>query len=540
LDKLEKVFAELTKARDEINRAWEEVAPGDDIWREGLLRLATGRSVSGATADRVAAELAAWSTGIAWPACAPTLNITQIHAIYPEVSSESCHDLVRILKRVNYDEHHWREDLSEVIAKEFGIQGYTKGEVNAALKRIETVLPLAASLETRLRRHVVQSTARLFSASIDAITDTPIDTMLAQWRDRYTLPEPNDLSAEAKALLFHVSNWAGDVETLLLTTLPRAITVVARPVRQWERFDLLETYAEALRQLIVEISHYEPVTLETYAWLVGTLRALGRAVPTILPRERRRLTDLVAAEVSSWLREQRLPAFVADLSADELHAIFPGAEAETITSLPHLLHRDAGTTARTLISRDLPTALGLDTDTEVWTEQDVEGAVEQLADACRLVEALPNSLRERLLVEIGLIFGLDPVPTSSTYLLAQMRDWRSNYVILPNDPLSSNAQLLYDALGGAEDDADGLLLQRLPSRITEVRAAYSSWPRWSVHDRYLDALRVAAGEIAEHGKVGAGSESADALWHEFRKRLGALNADDRRWVVKAFRDEFQQ
>src|SRR5262249_50305404 len=31
LDKLEKVFAELTKARDEINRAWEEVAPGDDI-----------------------------------------------------------------------------------------------------------------------------------------------------------------------------------------------------------------------------------------------------------------------------------------------------------------------------------------------------------------------------------------------------------------------------------------------------------------------------------------------------------------------------
>jgi len=540
LDKLEKVFAELTKARDEINRAWEEVAPGDDIWREGLVRLATGRSVSGVSADRAATELAAWTTGIAWPACARTLSITQVQAIYPEVGTESCHDLVCILKRADYDQHRWREDLLEVLPKEFGIQGYTKGEVNAAIKRIETVLPLAASLETRLRRHVLQHIARLFGTSIDTPADTPVDTVLIQWRDCYAIPEANDLSAEAKGLLFHIGAGADNAETLLLTILPRAIGAVGRPVHQWDRFDLLETYAEALRQLILEISNYEPVIPETYAWLVGTLRALHRATPANLPRERRRLTDLVATEVSSWLHEQRLPAFVADLSMDELHSIFPDADTQTLTALIQMLRRDASPAARTLISLDLPIALGLDPRTEVWMGQDVDNAIERFTIVCRLVEVLPSSLRERLIVEIGQIFVSSTVATASADILAQMRDWRAAYVILPNDPLSSDARVLYDSLGGAEDDADDLLLQRLPSRIAEVRGAYGSWPRWSMRECYLSALQAAAGEIVEHGKVGPGSESADALWREFRERLSALGNDEQRWVVKTFRDEFQQ
>jgi len=540
LDKLEKVFTELTKARDEINRAWESVALGDEIWREGLVRLASGRTISGVTADRTATELAAWSMGVAWPTYAHTLDTRQIQAIYPELSTENCNDLMQILNRANYDEHRWHEDLLEALPKEFGIQGWTRGEVNAALKRIEAVLPLAASLETHLRRHVLNRIARLFSANINITDDTPVDIVMAQWYERYTIPDPNDLSTEAKSLLFHIGAGVGDTETLLLTTLPRTIGAIARPVRQWERFALLETYIESLQQLIREISSYEPVTPETYTWLVGAFQSLRRATPASPPRERRRLTELVATELRSWLREQRLPAFVSDLSADELYGIFPNTEAQTMTALTHMLRRDANSTAQVLISQDLPTALDLDPRTELWVEQDVNTAIERLATVCRLVEALPNGLRERLLIEIGQIFVSDTLPNTSADVLSQMRDWRADYVILPHDSISSDARLLYDSLGGAEDDADGLLLQRLPLRINEVRSAYGNWTRWSMRECYLSALRAAAGEIAEHGKVGPGSNSADVLWNEFRKRLGNLGDDEQRWVVKTFRDEFQQ
>jgi len=540
LDKLEKVFAELTKARDEINRAWEEVAPGDDIWREGLVRLATGRSVSGVSADRAANELAAWSAGIAWPACTQTLSVTQIQAICPEASPESCHDLVRLLKRADYDQHHWREDLLEALPKEFGIQGYTKGEVNVAIKRIETALPFANSLETRLRRYVLQRIAKLFADGIEAPADAPVDTVFTQWRECNAIPEPNDLSAEAKSVLFHVGNWAGDAETLLLTTLPRAIGAVGRPVRQWERFDLLETFVGALRQLIVEISNYEPVTPAIYNWMVGMLRVLGRATSATPPHERSRLTDLVAAEVGAWLHDQRLPAFVADLSADELHGIFPDADTETIAALMHMLRHDAISAARRLISQDVPTALGLDLSLESWTEQAVEGALERIAVVRGLVERLPNSLRERVLVEIGQIFASNGMPASSADVLLQMRRWRAAYVILPDTSLSPDARLLYESLGSAEDDADGLLLQRLPSRISEVRAPYGSWPGWSTRECYLDALRTAASEIVKHGVVGPDSENAREVWNEFRRQLETLNDDEKRWILKAFRDEFQQ
>ncbi len=225
---------------------------------------------------------------------------------------------------------------------------------------------------------------------------------------------------------------------------------------------------------------------------------------------------------------------------DELHSIFPDADTQTLTALIQMLRRDASPAARTLISLDLPIALGLDPRTEVWMGQDVDNAIERFTIVCRLVEVLPSSLRERLIVEIGQIFVSSTVATASADILAQMRDWRAAYVILPNDPLSSDARVLYDSLGGAEDDADDLLLQRLPSRIAEVRGAYGSWPRWSMRECYLSALQAAAGEIVEHGKVGPGSESADALWREFRERLSALGNDEQRWVVKTFRDELQQ
>jgi hypothetical protein len=364
--------------------------------------------------------------------------------------------------------------------------------------------------------------------------------VLTQWRECYVIPEPNDLSAEAKSVLFHVGNWAGDAETLLLITLPRAIGAVGRPVRQWERFDLLETYVGALRQLIVEISNYEPVTPATYNWMVGTLRVLDRTTAATPPRERTRLIELVAKGIGAWLRDQRLPAFVADLSADDLHGMFPDADAQTIAALIHLLCRDAITVARRLISQDVPVALGLDLSPESWTEQAVDSALERFVLVRKLVERLPNRLREQVLVEIGQIFAPNGTLTSSNDVLSQMREWRAAYVILPDTTLSPDARLLYEALGSVEDDADGLLLRRLPSRISEVRTPYGNWLGWSTRECYLHALRAAASEIVKHGVVGPDTENARKVWSEFRRQLDTLNDDEKRWVLKAFRDEFQQ
>lgn len=542
LEKLEKVFSELTKARDEINRAWEEVAHGDDIWREGLARLASGRAMSGVSAERAAAELANWSGGVTWPACAQNLNATQIRTIYPEINPEAAHDLVRILKRATFDAERWREDLSDGLPKEFGVHGYTKGEVNAALRRIEAILPLAAGLEPRLRRYIMDKVARLFAAGIGAADGTPVNSVIAEWRDHFAIPEPNDLSADAKSLLFHVAAWGDDAETLLLTTLPRVISTVGKPVRQWESFEILDNYIEAVRRLIVEIADYEPLTPEAYAWLTGVIDALHRPAPVNLPRERKRLTDLVAAELAAWLREQQLPPFVADLGVDDLRAVFPNADVQMLATLTLLLCRNAERSARDLVSRDLPTALALDEDYGQWRQEEVDTALERLAVVCRCVEALPRSLRVQLLDEIGTIFAPSTNGTSApaTDLLSQARQWRSAYVILPSASLSANARLLYDTLGGAEDDVDALLLQRLPRRLKEIGEVYGRWPRWSVREQYLEALRAAAQEIAGHVVVDAGSTSAKTLWQEFREGLSRLGEDEQRWVIKTFRDEFQQ
>ncbi|WP_129675138.1 hypothetical protein [Candidatus Chloroploca sp. Khr17] len=538
LEKIEKVFNELTKARDEIDRAWAEVAQGDEIWREGLVRTVSGRAVSGVSADQAATELAAWNSELSWPACAQSLSPRQIREIYTEITPEAAHDLVVMLKRIDYDASRWRRDLIEGLPKELGVQGYTRSEVMAALRRLETVLPLAASLETRLQRHVQQQIVALFGATVGVAADATANEVLAQWRDRYSIPEPNDLSADAKSMLFHINNWAGEAEPLVLTTLPRALSAVGRPVRQWEQFDLLKSYVEALRSLLGEIASYEPLSAPAYRWLSGVLRATEREQAT-LPRERRKLTELVATELSVWLRERRLPPFVADLDLEQLRSIFPDADAPTLNALHWLLHREAVTAAQRLVSQALPVALGLPLEQTQWDEPGVKLAVERFVGVCHRVGTLPDTLRRGLYIEISQIFHAITPVTSSAELLAQMRAWRSSYVILPKDAVSDNARLVYESLAGREDDPDTLLLERLPAKMGEVREMYGRWRSWSLRDRYLHALKLSAEEIEQYA-VHRTNDQGEALWHDFRRRLAELGADEQRWVVKAFRDEFQQ
>jgi hypothetical protein len=537
LEKQERFFAELTKARDEIERAWKEVALGDDLWREGLARAASGRAMTGVSLEQVAAELFAWSNTVDWPACVATLTASQLQAIYPEVEPGVCRDLKQLLARASYDEQRWRQDLQEELAKAFGVQSFSRGEVTAAIRQLELALPLATSLSARLRRHVLEQAAHPFRESLSLPATAPIDELFAQWKERYTIPEPNDLSAEAKGLVFHVETGVADPESLLLTTLPRGVPAVGKPVAQWDSLDLLASYRAQLGKLITEIGRYEPVPPMLYAWLTGVFRAVrGRPLDNA-PRECRRLTELVANEVNAWLRGQQMPRFVAELSVDELNAVAPEGSAQTLAITHRLLTQKPGEALHSLVTVALPRAAGLAHDRADWEEPAIDRAVERLGEACRLVEALPARIRARLLGEIGRVFTPQATLDNLTHVL---REWRAEYVILPDDQLSSNARTLYDTLTALEDDAEGALLQRLPARITTVRAGYDSWERWDTKARYLDALGAAAQEISDRGKVEVRGQRAERLWHQFRQDLAALSPEERRQVVKLFRDEFKQ
>lgn len=410
-------------------------------------------------------------------------------------------------------------------------------EVAAALRRLETVLPLAASLETRLQRHVMQQIVQVFGRYVDVAAAAPAQTVLAAWQARHRIPEPNDLSAEAKSILFHSANWGNEAAPLLLTTLPRALSAVGSPVHQWEQFDLLKCYAEALGQRLAEIAQYEPLSIPVDGWLSGFLSAIERP-KTTLPRERRQLTALVAQELGEWLRERRLPPFVADLSLDDLRAILPASAETELTALMVLLQRDATNATHGLVSEALPGALGLPAEHEQWDAPSVTAAVTQLRAVCCHVGTLPAALRRELYRAIGQIFGAATAISSPAELLELMRTWRSSYVILPKDSVSANARLVYEALAGRENDPDALLLQRLPSRMAEVREAYGRWSNWSIRDHFLAALKQSAEEIAQYA-VNVTNDQAETLWQDFRRRIATLSVDEQRWVVKAFREEFQ-
>jgi hypothetical protein len=514
---------------------WKAVALGDELWRENLARAASGRTMTGVSIEQVAAELLAWSAGVEWPACARTLTNTQLQAIYPDVGADVCRDLGQLLARSAYDEQHWREDLQETLARAFGVHSFSRGEVEAAIKRITVVLPLATSLSSRIRRAVLERITQLFRANLDLPATTVTSEAITVWKNRCAIPDQNDLSPDAKGVLFHIQLSANDPESLLLTTLPRALTAVGRPVQQWETFDLIDAYAGQLAGLIAEISSYEVVTPAVDRWLAGMLQAVRRMPTDKLPQERRRLVDLAAGEVGVWLRGQRLPAFAANLSIAEIQAIVPGTDPRVIAAAQQLLQHYGSTALQSLVSTTLPDAMGLGADTDGWNGNDVDQAVAYFTAACRLVEALPQKLRYQLLGAIGQMFAPGAAPGD---LANTIRAWRANYVILPKDPLSANARVIYDSLGSLDDDIEGLLLYRLPTRITEVRAAYGNWSRWNTRDQYLDALGVAAKEITNLGKVDRTNGSADTLWSEFRERLARLSTDEQRWVVKAFRDEF--
>jgi hypothetical protein len=540
-DRLDKLEQEISKAKREIEEKWQQVASVEEIWLQGLARAASGREMTGVSADEAARQLALWSNSVTWPACAKNLSVEQVQQIFSELSLDRCRDVTFILARANYDEQHWRDELLEVLPKQFGSQSWHKQAVQEAIDRFTVSVNQAARLESQLRRHILARNARCFVSAV-GMQDMPLGEVLQAWRSHYNIPEPNDLSSEAKGLLFHVGEGLEEPETLFLVTLPRALATVAQPYRQWTNYSVIDNYVQQLEALLHEIDKYEPTTQQEYTWLTGIIRDGLHGQLAVAPREKHRLISVVAEQLSIWLQQKRLPTFALALSDAELASVFSNSEPIVITATSQLVQSNFADTNGTvdLLLHKLPETLGITSASDTWVDQDVNQALLKFKQVCELVISLPKALRRAVLNDVGHIFCQEAILETETDLLGYIREWRAAYVILPDEQLSPDARLLYDNLALAEEDMEGVLLERLPARIGEVHASYGQWKTWETKNRYITALSNAAKEIASRGQVNNAGNHVQVLWEEFCEQLKRLSNEDRRWIVKAFRDEFRQ
>ncbi len=557
LDRLARLEQEIVRAKGEIELQWQQVASGDEVWIHGIARAATGRDISGVKANLAARHLREWSLRIVWPSITRSITLQHVQNLYPELTSEQTTNVRKLLARVDYSEQRWLSELNDVLPREFGLQSWQKQDVQITLKSFAEAMRQAAGLESRLRRHVLDRVRAAFGASVALDESVPLAEVLAAWLAQYAVPEPNDLSVEAKAVLDHVRAGMSDPETLVLMTLPSTFGGdVGQSYQKWENYDVLERFDGQLHHVLHEIQTYQPTTVQEYEWLTGVVNiGLGQEILRP-PREKQRLIILVVEHLRRWLQNQQLPSFAPRLTAEEICAVFPKASPDVVQAAMLLIKHGMiqSEDSAPLLLHDLPLALELSIarstrsdsafghaqESSLQSDPAITVALGRLHEACRLMEQLPQRLRTSLLDEITDIFASIQSAVSEADLVSRVRTWRAAYVILPNDELTTSARELYDTLSRADDDLETLFLERLPARISKESASYRHWQMWQTKANYLLELRNAIHEIAARGKVGPGGGRAKEVWEEFQTKLGILNEHERRWIVKAFRDEFQQ
>lgn len=84
LDSLTRLEQEIRKSLQEIDEQWKEAAPGEEVWLEGLASAASGRPMTGVSANEVAQHLVAWAEGFSWAACVQTTDTLHLQRLYPD------------------------------------------------------------------------------------------------------------------------------------------------------------------------------------------------------------------------------------------------------------------------------------------------------------------------------------------------------------------------------------------------------------------------------------------------------------------------
>ena len=258
--------------------------------------------------------------------------------------------------------------------------------------------------------------------------------------------------------------------------------------------------------------------------------------------EQQRLIQRVYPTITDWRRKQPLPDFTLSLGDADLDQLFASAEPNTRVAARLLLqtHETTLDGMTTFLLDALPAALGLASPSKEWQQADVSAALTNLRAACQLVAQLPARLNSHMYAEIGAVFGLDPAHNSTSDTLERaLNQWRTQYVLLPDEQLSPNARTVFEMLHRINGDLAGMILTALPKHLREIRAPYGQWTTWETRQMYLATLREAVAEIVAKGTVKDATVRAQQLWHEFQAGITTLSADERRWLIKKVQDELR-
>ncbi|NJN65901.1 MAG: hypothetical protein HC884_03885 [Chloroflexaceae bacterium] len=500
--------------------------------------------MTSASTSEVARHLVAWAQGFAWPACATTIDLPHLQQLYPDLEAPRCQDMTYLLQRVHDDAAQWEAEIIETLAKQFGIQSWRKQEVQDALERFAAALQHASQFDMRLRQHVLTSIASIFADAYGPpATDIrpAIREVLAHWYTEHPIPAENDLSDDASILLRHITAETGDAETVLLSTLPRALADIGQAYQQWPTCQVLDHYLASVQQVVGEINAYVPLTGAEHAWLTSIVTQGLRRPLTETAWEQRRLLAIVAQHLHDWLSSHRLPRFAATLSEHDMRELFPKFQEPIIATgsvLVHCLSCLPDELASMLLTT-LPAALGQHAASSEWGQNDVDDLLERFMLVCQLVRTLGNRLEHHLYTSIGKAFGVADDGDTIATILAGIHNWPKQHILLPGEKLSPNATALHSALQTSEADPRSALLVRLPREICEVGESYEKWQTWNIRTTYVTRICEAACEIAQRGRVGDATPQVQTLWEQFKAQLNELTPDERRWLIKAFNEEFQ-
>lgn len=537
LDHLERLTREIQKARDEIDTRWRAVADEEDVWHDGLASAALGRPMSGTNADTAATHLHGWATGYTWPSCALALQSAELQHLYPALDPQTCADISALLRRTQHSIEDWKRELGGALPKQFGVEGWTKAEVERAVARIGAALKHAANFDAFLRKHILSRVLKLFAGHKEASV-TPGD-VLCQWREAHPIPPENDLDTNARIVLGQIDS-SSDAETTVLIALPRALPQIAQSYQQWRSYTDLERYIETVADAVSEVNGYTPLTSAEARWLIGIVTEALRRPLLNAPREKHRLAQVVGAQVADWLREQSLPRFAATLTKPELRDLFPDASSTQLSAMMALIsssdriHNDPSQ----LLLFDLPTMLADVEQGGALGDENVDTLLAALIQACERIRGLNEVLTRRLFDEIGSVFQVELQGDGAGALVSKLRVWHQSYVLLANEKLSSDAALVSDSLLASTDDPLRLLLTTLPSKLREVKEPYGNWHTWEGRADYIRSLKAAAEEIIERGHS-TDTRRVRQLWEELKPKIQELSPDEQRWLIKAFGEEFR-
>lgn len=479
LDHLDRLVKEVQKAREEIETRWRAVASAEDVWHDGLATAALGRPMVGVKAEKAAQYLSEWASSIRWPNCAAALRTADLQQLSPGLEAQICADISVILRRIAYQAEDWQRELSDALPKQFGVEGWSQAEVERAVARVGHALKHAANLDTLLRKHTLSKVLNVFVSDASA----PLaDDLLLTWRAAHPIPAENDLAQDAQLLLAQIDA-PTDLETTLLFTLPRALPSVGQSYQQWQAYADLECYVKTVAAAVHAIASYEPLTNCEQQWLTMLAADTLRRPLASPPREKQHLARAVAAQCNGWLRDLRLPTFTSSLTAVDLAELYPDTLPEQINVMLALLKSEAwlGPDPALVLLGELPQMLGVTQSSATWDAEVVDGL---LAD-------------------------------------------------------SPDATLIAELLAAPTDDPLTLLLTTLPSKLSAPKASYGCWLTWGQRFAYLQALELAAAEIAQRGQVSEATPEVHTLWESFKAQVATLSLDEQRWLIKVFREEFR-